>query len=70
MLEVGNDLRYRRMGDTQLRRSLAEASRPHDREEHPQIAQPQSTSDMVVPIGYLGHKRPLSSLKLNRGYRL
>jgi hypothetical protein len=38
MLEVGNDLRYRRMGDTQLRRSLAEASRLHDREEHPQIA--------------------------------
>ena len=30
----------------------------------------QSTSDMVVPIGDLGHKRPLSSLKLNRGYRL
>ena len=70
MLEVGNDLRYRRMGNTQLRRSLAEASGPHDREEHPQIAQPQSTSDVVVPIRYLGHKRSLSTLKLNRRYRL
>jgi hypothetical protein len=25
---------------------------------------------VVVPIGYLGHKRRLSSLKLNREYRL
>jgi hypothetical protein len=25
---------------------------------------------VVVPIGYLGHKRPLSTLKLNRRYRL
>jgi hypothetical protein len=25
---------------------------------------------VVVPIGYLGHKRALSPVKLNRGYRL
>jgi hypothetical protein len=70
MLKVGNDLRYGRMGDTELRSSLAEAARLHNRKEDPQIAQPQSTSDVVVPIGYLGHKRVLSSLKLNIGYRL
>ena len=50
--------------------ALAEASRLHDREKYAQIPQPQAASDVVVPIGYLGQKRTLSSMKLNRDYRL
>ena len=64
MLEIGNDLRYGRMRDTQLSSGLAEAARLHNREEDPQVAQPQSTSDVVVPIGYLSHKRALSTVQL------
>jgi hypothetical protein len=50
--------------------SLAEAPGLHNSEEDAQVAQSQSTPDVVVPIGYLGHKRALSAVKLNAGYRL
>jgi hypothetical protein len=70
MLQVGDDLRYSGMGDTEKLGCLAKASRLHHREEHPQVPQPQPTSDVVVPVGNLCHKRTLSSMKPNRDYCL
>src|SRR5262245_4835192 len=70
MLQVGDDLRHGRMGNTEMLGSLGETSRLHDREKHAQVPQPQSASDVIVPIGYLRHKRPLSSVQPIRDYRL
>src|SRR5262247_1304570 len=70
MLKIGNHLRHGRMGNAEMLGGLGEAARLQNREKDAQVPEPQSPSNVVVPIGYLCHNRPLSWVKQIRDYRL
>ena len=59
MLQIGDHLRHGWLGNPELYRRLGQAARLHDREEHAQVPQAQASADVIVPVGYLDHKRLL-----------
>src|SRR5262249_48024575 len=55
MLQIGNDLRHRWNGYTELRRCFRHATALRDDEKHMQVAQSQPAADLAVPIDLFEH---------------
>ena len=51
MFQVGDGLRYRRLGDAQMGCGFRHAAELHDCRQHIQIAQVQESTDAALPIG-------------------
>src|SRR5262249_15176070 len=56
MLEVGDDLRNGGLRHPELCGRLGHAAALHDREEDMQVAQPQPTADLALPIDFSWHQ--------------
>jgi len=65
MLEIGNHFRYSRLRNPELNGRLGHAAVLNNRVKHVQVAQPEPSADLTLPVDFFRHREVLISIKTN-----